>query len=489
MKTFARYTLTTAVTLLATFGLSRAQAVESVTETRAVGFVKTMQAGDADALLQYMHENWIEEEPGDNRAERWPRVAQSLTERHAEAQVVGVTIDRPNEVSVITEEADGMQIRFIFEFEPTAPHRIVSMGVEAGRGMPDVDFPPLDLIPGATTSAIASALQDWFDALEREDLFSGTALVAWQGEPIFRGAWGHASKRWDVPNELKTRFDLGSINKSFTKIAVGQLMLAGQLSLDDTMAKHLPDYPNQETAAKITVRHLLEHSAGLGDIFSEEFFHSSKALYRTPSDFFPLFADRPLDFEPGTGQSYSNAGFMVLGAIVEAVSGQPFDEYVIEHIFKPAGMENSGFFAHDELDPDVAEGYTRHGADGEMGDQWRSNMFMLPVKGNSAGSAYATVEDLLNFDNALREFRLLPYGYTQWYFEMGAPDPNADSKKPKGRARAEVGIAGGAPGVSASLESNADLAVIILSNYDAPITEQITRHLYRPLKDVLKEAR
>ena len=115
MKTTVRHSMVTAALLLLTFSLSSAQEVESVKENRAMQFVRLMQAGDADALLEFMHENWVEEEPGGNRAERWPRVVRSLTERHADAEVIGVTIDGPDEVTVITEEADGMQIRFIFE--------------------------------------------------------------------------------------------------------------------------------------------------------------------------------------------------------------------------------------------------------------------------------------------------------------------------------------------------------------------------------------
>ena len=105
----------------------------------------------------------------------------------------------------------------------------------------------------------------------------------------------------------------------FTKIAIGQLLAKGRLSLSDTIADHLPDYPNAETAPRIHIEQLLNHSSGLGDIFTERYFRSSKALYRSPTDFFPLFADESLLFEPGKGSQYSNAGYMVLGAIIEAM--------------------------------------------------------------------------------------------------------------------------------------------------------------------------
>ena len=195
-----------------------------------------------------------------------------------------------------------------------------------------------------------------------------------------------------------------------------------------------------------------------------------------------------MQFEPGEQQSYSNAGFMVLGVIVESVSGQSYYDYVQQHIFDAAGMTGSGFFSRDDPVANVAEGYTQHGSEEENAG-WRNNAFMLPVRGNSAGSAQATVADLLAFDNALREYRLLPPNYVAWYFGDDDALTRAEPTNPPERATFRSGIAGGAPGVSASLHSDDDLAVIILSNYDAPITEAVARALYRPLKRALGEIR
>ena len=362
------------------------------------------------------------------------------------------------------------------------------MGIEAGgHGGPRADLPEFSLDESADLNAIKKSLSEWFEQIADDDSFSGTVLVAWKGRPLFIAAYGLADRRWNVPNNIETRFDLGSINKSFTKIAIGQLIKDEKLSFDDRMSDLLPDYPNQEAAQRITLRHLLEHSSGLGDIFTEEFFNSSKSLYRSPSDFFPLFADQPLQFEPGESESYSNAGFMVLGAIIESVSGQSYYEYVTEHVFKPAGMTNTGFFERDDPVPNIAEGYTKMGSD-EENPVWRSNAFMLPIRGNSAGSAQSTVEDLLRFDNAVREYKLLPPDYTDWYFSGDEPSVKGAAKNSTGRSMAGTGIAGGAPGVSASLEGDANLTVIVLSNYDAPIAEAVARALYRPLMKALRNS-
>jgi CubicO group peptidase (beta-lactamase class C family) len=388
-----------------------AETPEVIEERRAMGFLEAVRAGDSEALLQYMRENWIPAEEGGDRDERWTRVAESLTERHAGLEIVGVFADEPHRLTVKTEEEDGPALQFIFEFEADPPYRLSSIGLEAGAGARGPKLAPLEVSEGAGMEEIGKALDRWFRRLADNGEFSGAALVAWKGEAIFQGAWGLASREWRVQNSIDTRFDLGSINKSFTQIAVAQLIDQGKLSFDDRIGDHLPDYPNAEVAKKVTIRHLLEHTAGLGDIFTAEYSRTSKALYRSPRDFFPLFADKPLRVEPGEQKAYSNAGYMVLGAIIEAASGEPYDEYILDHIFKPARMTMSGFFAKDEPESNVAVGYTRMGPEGET-DELRNNLFRLPIKGNSAGSAHSTVQDLLKFDNALREHRLLPPAYT-----------------------------------------------------------------------------
>lgn len=469
-----------------TSGNVQAQTAEVIMEERALGFVKAMQSGDADALFAFMNDNWVEAKPGDDRESRWTRIAGDLVKRHAQAEIVGVTADEPHVITLMTTEDDGSALSFIFEFEPTPPYGIVQLGIEAGDGGPKADLPEFMLAPDATHDQIVKSLNIWFEILEQQDKFSGTALVAWQGELVFTGAWGMADKRWNIANNTDTRFDLGSINKSFTKIAIGQLLMAGKLSLDDPIAKHIPDYPNLDVAGKVSIRHLLEHSSGLGDIFTEEFFNSSKSLYRSPRDFFNLFADEPLQFEPGEEHSYSNAGFMVLGVIIENVSGVSYYEHVQNHIFDAAGMTGAGFYFRDDPVTNVAEGYTRMGDDDESSG-WRSNAFMLPIRGNSAGSAQATVADLLAFDNALREYRLLSPGYTAWYFGDDDALLRDEPGDPPKRATVGIGIAGGAPGVSAALDSDESLTIIVLSNYDMPIAESVARALSRPLRRVLKE--
>lgn len=488
MKRLNRFLRFAALLLLMSPGFVRAQSAEQVEEQRALDVVKAISAGDADALLATMQENWIPAEEGSDREARWEKFAATVSNLEKGNEITGVEASEPHALTVVTQRPSGEVIHFIFDFEPEPPYRVTQMRAEADAGErgQGTELPPFELAPDADKSGIIEALNKWFTRLSNDDVFSGTALVAWKGEPIFSGAWGLASQDWSIPNRVDTRFDLGSINKSFTQIAIGRLASEGKLSFGDRIIDRLPDYPNKDVAAKITIRQLLDHTSGLGDIFTDEFFNSSKLLYRSPRDFFPLFVDQPLLFEPGSRSQYSNAGYMVLGAIIEAVSGQPYDEYVVQHIFMPADMTSAGFFAHDQVAPNIAVGYTRMGPDGP-GETRHNNLFMLPVKGNSAGSAQATVDDLLKFDNALREYRLLSPAYTRWYFGGEEPSSAEETESTPPRATSGTGIAGGAPGVSADLESDGILTVIVLSNYDAPITEDVAQRLYRPLYRALKD--
>src|SRR5205823_7908729 len=160
------------------------------------------------------------------------------------------------------------------------------------------------------------------------------------------------------------------------------------------------DYPNKDLAAKVTIYHLLTHTGGTGDIFGPEF-QVHRLELRTLDDYVKLYGNRPLQFEPGSKWGYSNYGFILLGAVVEKVSGQSYYDYVRDHIFKPAGMTRTASEPEDVVVPDRAVGYMGAGIAA------KPNTETLPYRGTSAGGGYTTVEDLLRFANALTEHRLL----------------------------------------------------------------------------------
>ncbi|MGH7152209.1 MAG: serine hydrolase domain-containing protein, partial [Planctomycetota bacterium] len=166
------------------------------------------------------------------------------------------------------------------------------------------------------------------------DEFSGVVLVAEGDRVLFHKAYGLAEKGFGAPNRPGTKFNLASANKMFTAVAIAQLVQAGKLRFEDRLADVLPDYPHAEAARKITIEHLLTHTAGLGPLFDRPAFDRRKR-YRTAASLLPVFAREPLLFEPGSRASYSNEGFVVLGAVIERVSGETYFDYVREHVFKP----------------------------------------------------------------------------------------------------------------------------------------------------------
>jgi CubicO group peptidase (beta-lactamase class C family) len=306
---------------------------------------------------------------------------------------------------------------------------------------------------------------------EKSDRFSGAVLIAKDNEPVFKKAYGLASKTFNAPNKVDTKFNIGSINKIFTKTAVLQLVERSLLDLDDLVGKHLPDFP-KDIAKKVTVRHLLSFTSGLGDYFNERFVSSIGKL-RTLDDFVKLFIDDPLSFEPGEQQQYSNAGYVVLGKIIEAISGQDYFSFIKENIYKPAGMDSSDHYERDYPEPNVATGYTKHSeccAD-DRSTVRRENHYLIGSKGSSAGGGFSTLDDLLAFDNAVQENKILGPDFSKRVFMPLSADPK---KKAPGFV-----IAGGAPGISAFFDKNYELGVsiIMLSNYDPDDTERVYAQL------------
>jgi|GEM_PF-566453 len=322
--------------------------------------------------------------------------------------------------------------------------------------------PKRELKPDAQVVAEAAAA---IDKAVADDRFSGVVLLAKDGKPILSRATGMADPEKAAPNRIDTKFNLGSINKFLTHLAIGQLAAAGKLNLNDTLRKQLPDYPSP-AADKITIQQLLDHRSGLGDFFGPKFMAAPPSSLRKLSDYVPLFADKPLEFEPGSKQRYSNAGYVVLGLIIEKVSGQSYYDYVRDHITKPAGMTDTASYAVDDNVPNRAIGQTKRGPDGPL-PQRHSNVKTLPGRGSSAGGGYSTAPDLLRLSQALLDNRLLSKGWTDWLF----------SGKVDGGGVRGLGVAGGAPGINAVLEIAPPYTLIVLSNFDPPSAEEVSRSI------------
>lgn len=294
-----------------------------------------------------------------------------------------------------------------------------------------------------------------------EDKFSGTVLIAQNGKPVLTKSWGMADRERKVPNSADTIYNLGSINKIFTGLAIGMLADEGKLSLGDTIGKHLPDYPNKEAAQKVTISQLLAMTSGIGDIFGPEFDAADKSRLDSISAYLPLFASKPLEFEPGTDRRYSNGGYIVLGAIIEKASGMSYYEFVKERIFDKCGMKDTESLPRDSKNPRMAKGYTKP----EGSEARGSNFDTLPGRGSSAGGGYSTVEDMLRFANAIEN------GTLQAPVSLQEEERSMIASMFKGG----LGFAGGAPGINAIIESRlpGGYTLVVLSNYDPPSAIEI----------------
>ena len=314
--------------------------------------------------------------------------------------------------------------------------------------LPLLLFAPSLLAQPISEPELLRRIETHVDSLAKADLFSGVVLLAKNGKPVFERAWGFADREAKRPNTVETAFNIGSINKLFTTIAIRQLEAAGKFHLDSFLARAWPDYPNPDVARRVTIRQMLAHRSGIsGNIFGAP---AGKTRHdvRHNNDYLPLVVNEPLAFEPGTRQQYSNAGFVLLGALVERLSGKDYYEYVRDNIYAPARMTRTGAYPVDALPPKTAIGYT-----GTPGARER-NAASLPGRGSAAGGGYSTPHDLMRFLQALRDGKI-------------ASGPPAGS----------VGIAGGAPGLNAIMEG--DLAggydLIVMANMDPPAANQVGR--------------
>jgi D-alanyl-D-alanine carboxypeptidase len=319
-------------------------------------------------------------------------------------------------------------------------------------------------------------------AMAGDDEFSGAVLVARHGRVLFGHAYGLADRKRRIPNTVRTRFRIGSMNKMFTAVAILQLVEAGKVRLTARLGTYLPDYPNRQVATKVTIHQLLTHTGGTGDIFGPAFDAHRKAL-RTLDDYVRLYGKRGLEFEPGSHWAYSNYGFILLGVVIEKVTGQSYYGYVQQHVYAPAGMTRSGSLPENHAIPDLSTGYTLPPGAAEL----VPNTDTLPYRGTSAGGGYSTVEDLARFAHALLGHKLLSPDATKLLI-TGKVDSQlgpgvryaygfADARSPDGNGW--VGHGGGAPGMSGDLRMypKSGYVVAVLANIDPPAAQQITDYL------------
>lgn len=232
------------------------------------------------------------------------------------------------------------------------------------------------------------------EAYVSDNRFSGAVMVAKDGQPILREGFAFANRELGVPVKPETVFRLGSITKQFTSASIMQLVEQGKIGLDDPVSKYYAAAP--KAWSKITIKHLLNHRSGIPSYTGlPDFFEKESTLDRTPEQVIELTRDMPLEFEPGAKFAYNNTGYVILGYIIEKVSGETYTGYLNAHIFTPLGMKHSGYDDTTTLLPNRAAGY------GVENGVWTNAPYISMTLPHAAGSLYSTLDDLLIWEEAL----------------------------------------------------------------------------------------
>jgi CubicO group peptidase (beta-lactamase class C family) len=334
-----------------------------------------------------------------------------------------------------------------------------------------------------THAQMAREVERTAGRLAAADLFAGVVLLARGDRVLLARAYGPASRERGVPNTLGTRFRIGSMTKMFTAVAIAQLAERGRISLDDPVARWVPGVLDSADARAIRIRHLLTHTSGLGDYLTPRLRQRAPRLRTVDDRLAAIRADSaPTFFEPGTAWMYSNVGYVLLGKVVEAASGEDYDGYVRRHVFAPAGMRRSAFVDLDVVAPGVATGYDAEATDG--GWVFRRALDAPGTRSGPDGNSVTTATDMLRFARALQEHRLLAPASTRLVLtpkpELGAPAWGYGFAVDT--LRRMVGHGGGAPGVETEFDifPETGYTVVVLSNYGAS-----ARPVWQALWDVV----
>lgn len=316
------------------------------------------------------------------------------------------------------------------------------------------------------------------DEQEATDRFSGALLVAHESQPILTAARGYAIQPGILRNQPDTKFNIASVTKMFTAVATLQLVAQGKLELHTPVATYRPDLPH---ASQITTHQLLTHTAGF-DRYWNDAYRAVRSDLRTIDGYIKLFAGSPLEFPPGTRHHYGNSGYVLLGALIERLTGVSYYEHMRSEIFQPLGMEATDFYEMDLPIANCATGYTRENWFGPVDGQLRNNHFMYAVKGSPSEHCFSTVNDLFLFLQQLQAQRLLDPHYTELCMR-----PHTAAEQPgvhygygfhiidDGRHGRVIGHGGRALGGDTFALMYVDLGytVIVLSNYDRPSARTI----------------
>lgn len=442
-------------------------------EDRVNAVIAAISAGDTAAYEQTAQTNFAPAALARRQPADRAQLVQRLSGDFGVMEVVDVSIEGST-ITAGVRGATGLQGSFVFTIGAPPENLIeglrIEVGGEAGGGHggggPQIPAPPVNSqMSGAEMGA---AIDQWLAPFLSADDFTGVVLVARDGTPVVTRAYGLADREANRAANADTLYNVASIGKKFTHVAIARLIQDGRLRETQTIGELLPDYPNAE-AHTATISQLINMRGGISDFFGPAFEQEAKSRFTSNHAYYEFVSQLPQRFAPGSRSEYCNGCYIVLGEIIERVSGMPFEQYIQRTVFEPAGMQRSGYHRRDRQPANFSNTYVRSAG---PGSPYRNSMDHHGVTGSGAGGVYSTAGDLLAFDNALRDGRLLNRQMTAWVLGGGESD---------GRNTQALGIAGGGAGASNVLESDGRWTVIVTANVQEPLPERLGSALARQL--------
>lgn len=386
--------------------------------------------------------------------------------------------ERRNETIVIIRDRNFHSWRaFTLRFDKTGGFLIAGMAFNRARTPSNVTEASL------TEKQFIQQIKELVNRLDKQKAFSGSVLIARDERILVSEARGEASKRFHVPNNINTKFNLGSMNKMFTATAIVMLQEQGKLKFSDPISIYVDEsWLPREYTDQITVHHLLTHTSGLGSYFNRTYMESSRERFRLIDDFKPLVQGEKPAFEPGKRFRYSNTGMLLLGVVIENITGGSYFDFVRKNIYTPLGMNNTDCYEMDYPVENLAIGYSR---DHDSSHKWQNNLYQHVIKGGPAGGGFSTVGDLYLFARAISTGKLVKQESleTMWKSHAEANYGYGFSVA-QGPGDKVVGHSGGFSGINSNLDIFLDKGYIVavmsnISNGASPLADRISQLLVR----------
>jgi len=393
------------------------------------------------------------------------------------------SVEKNGTVAVVRNRLTGDEQALALDVEPQAPHRVTVLR--------EVPFEPAAASAPTSEKARLQQIGSYLKRLGDAEVFSGVVLIARNGKPVFERAYGYADRDKKIANTLDTPFLLGSMNKLFTGLAIGQLVEQGKLSYEDPLAKFVPDFPDPESARRIKIKHLLSHTSGLPSF--DPTFSPPGDRTVTVQTILGSIRREPPRFEPGTKWSYSNTGILLLGRVIEVVTGRDYYDYVRTEVYRRGGMTRDPFPDYSRHAVAMAKPYeiewdaTR--------PRWASQMAITTRRGGPAGGGIASARDLLGLGSAMNAGRIVKPETLRLHAsakpELGSKHYGyAFSVHARMAERPLVGHGGNAPGqcTEFGVLTDTPYTIVVLSNLTANTCLSVTGKILQVLQPVQNRA-